>query len=134
MSAHIFMYTHLPFFFLLNFQLEMSKSHHRHMNISAVESRYKLPRLQRIYRYNVLSPRSPFHVMENSRSGYNELSLQRTFFQPPLAVRCTTTRLYVVWHGRHFYVSLNTTQTSKPYSWSSNDNLFGSRNILSTEQ
>ena len=31
--------------------------------------------LQRIHLYNVLFPRSRFHVMENSRSGYNVLSL-----------------------------------------------------------
>ena len=51
-----------------------------------VESRYNVPRLQRIHRYNVLVPRSRFHVMENSRSGYNVLSLQRTPFTtyPPL--------------------------------------------------
>ena len=46
-----------------------------------VESRYNVPRLQRIHRYNVLFPRSRFHVMENSRSGYNVLSLQRIFFR-----------------------------------------------------
>ena len=40
-------------------------------------------RLQRIHRYNVLFPRSRFHVMENSRFGYNVLSFQRTFFRPP---------------------------------------------------
>ena len=40
--------------------------------------RYNVPRLQRIHRYNVLFPRSRFHVMENCRSGYNVLSLQCT--------------------------------------------------------
>ena len=42
----------------------------------------RTPFLQRIHRYNVLSPRSRFHVVENSRSGYNVLSLQRIFFRP----------------------------------------------------
>ena len=59
-----------------------------------VESRYNVPLLQRIHRYNVLFPRSRFHVMENSRSGYNVLSLQRTFFDP-LGVRYNATRLYL---------------------------------------
>ena len=40
-------------------------------------------RLQRIHRYNVLFLKSLFHVMENSRSGYNVLSLQYTFSDPP---------------------------------------------------
>ena len=44
----------------------------------------KSTRSQRIHHYNVLFLRSRFHVMENSRSGYNVLSLQRTFFRPPL--------------------------------------------------
>ena len=46
-------------------------------------SRYNRVALQRIHRYNVLFPWSRFHVMENSRSGYNVLSLQRTFFRHP---------------------------------------------------
>ena len=45
-----------------------------------MESRYNVPRLQRIHRSNVLFPRSRFHVMKNSRSEYNVLSLQR--FRP----------------------------------------------------
>ena len=52
--------------------------------------------LQRIHRYNVLFSRSRFYVMENSRTGYNVLSLQRTFFRPPLEVRYDATRLYIV--------------------------------------
>ena len=32
--------------------------------------------------------------MENSRSGYKVLLLQRTFFRPLLGVRCKETRLY----------------------------------------
>ena len=47
-----------------------------------VESRYNVSRLQRIQRYNVLLPRSRFHVMENSQSEYNVLS------PTPLGVRC----------------------------------------------
>ena len=34
------------------------------IRINAVDSRYNVPRLQRIHRYNVLFPSSRFHVME----------------------------------------------------------------------
>ena len=47
-----------------------------------VESRYNVPRLRRIHRYDMLSPRSRFLVTENCRSGHNVLSLQRTSFRP----------------------------------------------------
>ena len=57
-----------------------------------VVSCYNVPSLQRIHRYNVLFPRSRFQVMENSRSGYNVLSLQRT--SNPMGVRYNATRLY----------------------------------------
>ena len=55
---------------------------HIALNIRTVESHYNVPRLQRIHRYNVLLPKSRFHVMENSGSGYNVLSLQRTSIRP----------------------------------------------------
>ena len=46
-----------------------------HWQTDTVKSRYIEPHLQSIHRYNVLFPRSRFHVMENSRSRYNVLSL-----------------------------------------------------------
>ena len=49
--------------------------HSSHVNRELSKWLYSRVALQRIPRYNVHFPRSLFHVMENSRSGYNVLSL-----------------------------------------------------------
>ena len=51
--------------------------------VHTVQSSYNVPRLQRIHCYNVRFLRSRFYVMEHSQSGYNVLSLQRSFFRFP---------------------------------------------------
>ena len=60
---------------------------------------YSRVALQRIHRYNVLFPRSRFHVMEKTRSGYNVLSLQLTFFRLPWVY--VITRLDCIHYSPH---------------------------------
>ena len=57
---------------------QKSEIANRAAHSSTVESRYNVPRLQRIHRYNVLFHRFRFNVMGNSRSAYNVL-----FSYPP---------------------------------------------------
>ena len=65
-----------------------------------IESRYNVPRLQRIRRYNVFLPRSRFHVREYSRI---QLTIVTTYFLlTPLGVRCNATRLHLT-ERRRFY-------------------------------